>query len=134
VEPRFLTLEEVLEAHLDLIERYGGSAGVRDLGLLQAALAMPEQGFGDTYLHPTLHEMAAAYVYHVIANHPFVDGNKRVGVVCGLVFLDLNGIEFNGTNEDVVEMGLGVAAHDWTKAQVAEFLRARCSLGEPNRS
>ena len=85
-EPRFLTLEEVVRIHGDQIARYGGLEGIRDLGLLQSALAMPEAGFGSQYLHEDLASMAAAYLFHLVQNHPFADGNKRVGIVAALVF------------------------------------------------
>jgi hypothetical protein len=76
----FLTVDEVLAIHAHLIERYGGSPGIRDLGLLRSALAMPEASFGGETLHATLYEQAAAYCFHSVKNHPFVDGNKRVGL------------------------------------------------------
>lgn len=91
-EPLFLTLAEVIEIHADQIHRYGGQAGLRDLGLLQSALAQPEASFGGAWLHRTLYEMAAAYAYHLCQNHPFVDGNKRTALAPALVFLELNGI------------------------------------------
>ena len=69
--PHFLTLDDVLETHTFQIETYGGSAGVRDLGLLESALAQPESGFGDQYLHDGIFEMASAYLYHIVMNHPF---------------------------------------------------------------
>jgi Fic/DOC family len=72
----FLTLDEVLEIHRDPIERYGGGEGIRDLGLLQSELAQPSATFGGQYLHADLHEMAAAYLYHLVQNHPFLDGNR----------------------------------------------------------
>ena len=90
-DPLFLTLDEVLGIHADQIRRYGGSSGLRDLGLLQSALAMPETTFEGEFLHGTVFEMAAAYLFHVARNHPFVDGNKRTALMCALVFLGLNG-------------------------------------------
>ena len=92
--PDFLSLAEILEIHQDQIERYGGKAGIRDVGLLKSALAMPEAGFSDRYLHSDLFEMALAYFFHIIQNHPFVDGNKRTEAVAALVYLSLNGIKF----------------------------------------
>jgi death-on-curing protein len=74
--PRFLTIDEILDLHADQIRRYGGSHGVRDRGLLDSALAMTSQAFGGQYGHPDLPAMAAAYLYHLVRNHPFVDGNK----------------------------------------------------------
>ena len=79
-DPEFLTLDEVLALHADRIARYGGSEGIRDVGLLKSALAAPAATFDGGYLHPTLPEMAAAYLFHLVKNHPFVDGNERVGL------------------------------------------------------
>jgi len=72
---RFLTVEEVLVLHEMQIERYGGSRGIRDRGLLESAVAMPQASFGGEYVHATLHEMAAAYAFHIAENQPFIDGN-----------------------------------------------------------
>ena len=89
----FLTLDEVLAIHAQQIRDYGGMGGVRDLGGLQSAVAMPEQTFGGTYVHGDCWEMAAAYLFHLCKNHPFVDGNKRVALATALIFLDMNGFE-----------------------------------------
>ena len=88
----FLTLAEVIEIHADQIRRYGGRAGLRDLALLESALAQPEASFAGEWLHGDLYAMAAAYAYHLCQNHPFIDGNKRTGLAAALVFLELNGI------------------------------------------
>ena len=88
--PLFLTLAEVVEIHSDQLKRYGGQAGVRDFGLLESALARPEASFAGEWLHKNLHEMAAAYAYHLCQSYPFIDGNKRTGLACALVFLELN--------------------------------------------
>src|SRR5947208_1858403 len=85
--PEFLTLHEVLGIHANQIELYGGSLGIRDQGLLEAALAQPEATFGGDYLHHDIYEMAAAYLFHLVQNHPFIDGNKRVGTVAATVVL-----------------------------------------------
>ena len=90
-EPSFLTLAEVLEIQHVQIERYGGDPTLRDRGLLESALAVPESSFGGEFLHPTLFAMAAAYAYHIAENQPFVDGNKRTGLAAALVFLAING-------------------------------------------
>lgn len=84
--PVFLTLDEALDIHRDQIQRYGGSSGIRDLGLLQSALAQPQAAFAGQFLHADLIEMAAAYLFHITQNHPFVDGNKRTGTAAALVF------------------------------------------------
>jgi death-on-curing protein len=75
---KFLDLLDVLEIHQSRIDAYGGASGIRELGLLESALAQPQSGFGDQYLHADIFEMAAAYLFHIVLNHPFVDGNKRL--------------------------------------------------------
>src|SRR5215470_3889144 len=92
MQPRFLGFDEVLTIHADQVGRYGGSPGIRDAALLRSAVAMPKAGTAGGYLHSDLVEMAAAYAFHIVKNHPFIDGNKRVGAVAVLVFLELNGI------------------------------------------
>jgi death on curing protein len=123
VTPVFLSLAEVLEIHRDQIERYGGRAGLRDLGLLQSALAMPAAGFGGRYLHSDLLEMAAAYLFHIVQNHPFIDGNKRTGTVAAIVFLALNGIELQADETQLEQLVIDVAKGKAGKSGVADFLR-----------
>ncbi len=91
----FITLAEVFEMHQNQINLYGGEKGIRDISLLSSALAMPQSTFDGNYLCKNIFEMAAAYAFHICQNHPFVDGNKRVGLVVALVFLEFNGIEIN---------------------------------------
>jgi len=78
-----------------MIKTYGGSEGLRDAGLLHSAIAVPQASFGGNYLHAGLFEMAAAYLYHIVQNHPFVDGNKRTGAAAAIVFLAMNDIRFD---------------------------------------
>ena len=120
---QFLTLPEVLEIHRDQIARHGGMPGVRDLGLLQSALAMPSATFGGQFLHEDVDAMAAAYLFHLVQNHPFCDGNKRVGIVAALVFLLLNGRDFRAPEDDVASMVLRVASGKADKAAVTQFFR-----------
>jgi len=122
-DPLFLTLDEVLAIHADQIRRYGGRTGLRDLGLLQSALGMPETTFEGEFLHGTLFEMAAAYVFHIARNHPFADGNKRTALMCALVFLGLNGRQLEAESEALYELVDGVAGGSVDKADVAVFLR-----------
>jgi len=119
----FLDLAEVLEIHLDQLERYGGRAGIRDLESLQSALAVPMAAFGDEYLHSGPAEMAAAYLFHLVRNHPFVDGNKRTGTVAALVFLMLNGYRFHATEDDLFETVSAVAAGNMSKAELVLFFQ-----------
>jgi len=123
MSPVFLNLSEVLRIHRDQIERYGGEPGIRDLGLLQSALAMPAAGFGGRFLHNDLFEMAAAYLFHITRNHPFVDGNKRTGAACALVFLELNDIEINASEDELVEIVTAVAEGRAEKEAIADFFR-----------
>src|SRR5688572_33218097 len=122
--PRFLTLDEVAEIHHDQITRYGGSLGIRDMDLLQSALAMPEAGFGDQYVHQDVFEMAAAYLFHVTSNHPFIDGNKRVGAMAAFTFLKLNGLTLIAEELEFERVVLSVATGKMGKATIAEFFRA----------
>jgi len=122
-EPAFLTLDEVLGIHSDQIRTYGGGSGVRDLELLRSALAMPETTFDGEYLHPTVFEMAGAYLFHIARNHPFVDGNKRTALMCALVFLGLNGERLEADPDELYRLVDGVAAGIVDKAEVTVFLK-----------
>lgn len=119
----FLSIEDVVEIHRDQIRRYGGSSEIRDAGLLQSAVAMPQATFGDRYLHEDIFTMAAAYLFHITQNHPFVDGNKRTGAVAAVVFLALNGVEMDATEEDFEQLVREVATGQADKNVVADFLR-----------
>ena len=121
--PRFLALDEVIEIHHDQIARYGGSLGLRDMELLQSALAMPEAGFGDQYVHQDIFEMAAAYLFHLTSNHPFIDGNKRAGAMAAFTFLKLNGLTLVAEEPEFERMVLSVATGTINKAAIAEFFR-----------
>lgn len=131
----FLTLEEVLEIHENQITNYGGSLGIRDLGLLQSALAQPESTFGESLLHQSIEHQAAAYLYHIVKNHPFIDGNKRVGTACMVVFLYINGFELNPELDNPISDGLtklekvvlNVISGSLTKEDLAEFIKANSS-------
>lgn len=124
MEPTFLTIDEVLAIHRNQIARYGGSEGVRDWGLLQSPIAMPAATFGGRFLHGDLCEMAAAYLFHIVQNHPFIDGNKRVGAVAAYVFLALNNMRLTADNDRYADLVLTVARGDLPKSAIAEFLRA----------
>ncbi len=121
--PVFLGLDEVIEIHWDMIERYGGSAGIRDMGLLQSAVAMPQAGLGGEFLHADLFEMAAAYLFHIVQNHPFIDGNKCVGSMAAFTFLKLNGLTLAASETDFELVVLEVARGRLNKAAIVEFLK-----------
>jgi death on curing protein len=121
-EVEFLTLEVVLALHQRQLDRFGGGAGLRDRGLLESAVAQPQTSFGGTYAHEGLIAMAAAYLFHIVSNHPFVDGNKRAGLLAAQVFLDLNGIALNHDSEAFYDLTIRVAEGRVDKAAVVAEL------------
>ncbi len=122
---RFLDLDRILHLHCSLLEHYGGTEGIRDAGLLQSALAQPQAGIGGEYLHGDIYEMAAAYLYHIVQNHPFLDGNKRVGSAAAIVFLALNDVQIENDEEGLVKLTISVATGQAGKVEIAEFFRTR---------
>jgi len=118
---KFLTLSEVLLILEDQIRNYGGEYGVRDIKLLSSAIYMPESGFDGKYFHETIPSMAAAYAYHICQNHPFIDGNKRVALASALVFLEINGYEFNCKDEILYNKIMGVAKGEIKKEELIKF-------------
>ena len=121
-----LTLDDILESHQNQIETYGGSHGIRDIGLLESAIAQPEASFDGQYLHADIFEMAAAYLYHLVMNHPFVDGNKRVGLEAALIFLEINNENLSASDEELVDLVLKTTAGQVGKREIAEFFRSHC--------
>ena len=124
----FLTLEDVYQIHEIQLVRFGGGAGLRDVRLLESAIAQPQNSFGGEFLHPTIFDMAAAYLYHIAQNHPFIDGNKRTGLACALVFLELNGVSIEQGTEDLYNLTIGVASSSIKKGQIADELRRLADL------
>ncbi|HMN40453.1 MAG TPA: type II toxin-antitoxin system death-on-curing family toxin [Phycisphaerales bacterium] len=123
MNPDFLRIEDVLRIHEDQIERYGGSPDLLDSGLLVSAVEAPRATFDGRFLHDDLFEMAGAYLFHLVQNHPFVDGNKRTGAAAALVFLDLNGIEIEIDDSALVDHVLAAAQGQIDKTDIAAFLR-----------
>ncbi len=121
--PVFLTLDEVLALHEDQLDRYGGAPGIRELALLESALAAAAATYQGEFLHGSVYEMAAAYLFHLIKNHPFVDGNKRVGLISTIVFLGFNDLVLTAEPDPLVTLVLGVAEGKVSKAEIAVFLK-----------
>ncbi|MGV3525082.1 MAG: type II toxin-antitoxin system death-on-curing family toxin [Candidatus Sericytochromatia bacterium] len=119
----FLTKSQVLFLHQDLVEDFGGSHGLRDEGLLESALEMPKSGFGGEYFHKSLYEMAAAYLFHLVKNHPFIDGNKRIGLACADVFLAINDIELTVAEDEAYEFTMRVASENVAKEEISIFFQ-----------
>lgn len=127
----FITLAEVVEIHKNQVELYGGNPGIRDYSLLSSAIYFPQSTFDSQLLHDDIFDMAAAYIYHICQNHPFIDGNKRTALVCGLVFLDFNGIEIDDQSEILYKMMMKVASGKSTKKEISEILK---KLNPPDTS
>jgi death-on-curing protein len=119
---RYLTLSEVMYLHRRIVEATGGAEGLRDPAALSSALAQPRATFGSTDLHATLLEKAAALCFSLVANHPFVDGNKRVAHAAMEVFLNLNGIEITASAEDQEELMLSLASGTASRAELLRWL------------
>ncbi len=124
--PLFLSLDEVLEIHEQQIERYGGSHGIRDTGGLESAVATPQATFGGEFLHCSIPAMAAAYLFHLCQNHPFIDGNKRTGANAAITFLLMNGWDPAFDEDELVELVLSVASGRIGKPRVTEIFQSRC--------
>ena len=123
-EIEFLEAEDVLELHAHQVRTYGGEHGLRDAGLLESAVNMPRAGFGGQYFHADVFEMAAAYLFHIAKNHPFVDGNKRAAAAAAHAFLHVNGYVLPRTCGDEFERTvLAVAAGTAGKLEAAAFFR-----------
>ncbi|HTY87633.1 MAG TPA: type II toxin-antitoxin system death-on-curing family toxin [Candidatus Acidoferrum sp.] len=121
-EPYWLTREECLALHEMMLAQYGGTEGLRDENMLESALAKPRQLFA--YGKPSLADLAASYVFGVVKNHPFIDGNKRTGFMLGAGFLERNGHEFHASEADAVVRTLALAAGEMSEAEYAAWLKA----------
>ena len=122
-EPAWIETQDALLLHARLLALHGGAASLRDEGLLQSALARPQQLYAYADV-PDIMEMATAYTAGIVGNHPFVDGNERTGFVAGVLFLELNGYRFTATEEAAARAVLELAAHTLDEAGYAAFLRA----------
>lgn len=126
----YLSLEQVLELHRLEIRRFGGSAGLRERGSLEAALARPQMTFAGEDLYPDVESKAAAVMHSLVMNHPFVDGNKRTGAAVAELFLNLNGVELEAADDDLVAITLSVARGEVNAEALAIWLRQRSQKRE----
>lgn len=131
-QPRFLSLDEVLTLHRASIDMYGGADGILDQGKLESSLAMPRQGFGSDYAHEFPFGMAAAYGYHLAMNHAFRDGNKRTAFAAMVVFLRMNGWNFEMADEKAAGMTLELIEQrrekSWFESQIRTASRVTASM------
>jgi death-on-curing protein len=122
----YLSLTQLLRVHERQIRAFGGSLGLRDKGAAEAALARPQMTFGGEDLYPDLESKAAALMHSIVLNHPFIDGNKRAGVMAAELLLRINGVELIAGDDEMAEMTLAVARGEVTAEAVSIWLRQRC--------
>lgn len=118
-----LAVDEIIELHSKLIEKTGGSDGVRDKGLLESAVYGALSSFGNDEAYPSVEEKAARLMYALVNNHAFIDGNKRIGVLVMLMTLNLNGISIGYTQTELINLGLSVASGDANYNDILDFIK-----------
>jgi death-on-curing protein len=121
MEPKWIQQRVVINAHEESLAEHGGPSGIRDLGLLESALARPRNLFAYSETEPSVQRMAAAYAFGITANHPFVDGNKRTALIASLTFLKLNGLRLIAEKADRYRMFYGLAAGTVSEDDLAEW-------------
>jgi len=119
----YLTIEQVIELHDEMLKRYGGLPGIRDKNLLCSAMDAPKTAIFGQEMYPSVYEKAAAYLYHLVCNHPFNDANKRTGFAVTLVFLEVNNAKQAFQKEDLENLVVEVAKGKETKERIAKFLQ-----------
>src|SRR5258708_1589155 len=124
---RFLTVEEVIEIHTSVISRYRGLDGIRDMGLLLSAIEMPKATMFGEYLHPSIFDKAAAYLFHIVSNHPFLDGNKRTGTAAALTFLNMNKSPIAFNEKELEELIVQIAESKIDKKQLSHYFESHSS-------
>ena len=125
----YLSVDDILRIHQRVTADFGGDPGLRDRGLLESAVAMPQSTFDGADLHVGLAAKAAAYHFHLCSNHPFVDGNKRVAVVVAELFLIINGQALSATDDEIEQLTVGVAAGRVSKDEVTDFFTTHVETG-----
>ncbi len=124
---KYLTPENVIQIHYEIVEATGGSQGLRDLGLLESAVMRPQQTFAGKDLYPTLEVKAAALVHSLLLNHMFVDGNKRTATISMIEFLIFNKRKFTATNKEIVDFALWVENEKPTLEKIASWIKEHTS-------
>ena len=114
--------EIVLELYKKLVDRTGGTYGIRDMSMLESAISAPYQTFGGVELYPTMLEKAARLGYGLVSNHPFIDGNKRIGIFVMLIFMKVNDINIEFSDDEIVYLALGVASGKLSYEDLLGFL------------
>lgn len=122
---RFLDIDEVIQINKGQILLFGGLHGVRDKGLLESAVYDAQSSFGGKYLYQDIYHMAAGYAYGITKNHPFIDGNKRTGIICSLIFLKYNEIELEFEQEELYKLGIDIATSKLNIGKIAVIFKKR---------
>jgi len=122
---KFLTFEEVKKIQINQINRYGGLHGLRDEKLLDSAINYPQATFGKKYLHPDIYHMASSYMYAIIKNHPFLDGNKRTGFIVGIIFLAYNNIFIDAQEDELFDLAIAMTQSKITESEAATFFKQK---------
>ena len=125
---RYLDVEDIEILHTEVIERIGGSEGIRDRGALESAVAQPEMSFEGEDFYPSIEEKATALCFSIVMNHPFIDGNKRVGHAAMLMFLRMNGFQLRGDAKDHETTILGVAAGELDREDLLAWVKRHIEL------
>ena len=119
---KHLSKEQMMYLHSMAVKKTGGLDGIRDEGLLDSALNSPFQSFAGEELYPSIQAKAARLGFSIIKNHPFLDGNKRIGMLAMMVFLEINGIELECSDEDIVDIGLGIALGKYEDDHIIDWI------------
>jgi death-on-curing protein len=125
---RYLVLIEVIELHRQIIEQSGGALGIRDLGALESALAQPYMTFGGEELYPKLVDKASAIGFSLVMNHPFIDGNKRIGHAAMEVFLVMNGVEIDASVDEQESIFLSLASGKLNREEFTDWLKSHVKV------
>lgn len=120
---RYLTTRAVLRIHYRMVKRFGGSQGVRDLGLIESALARPKAGFGEFEAYPEIFTKTAVLMHSLLKNHPFVDGNKRTATIAAIIFLKRNGFKIKVTQKEFVKLALDIENNNLPEDKIAAWLK-----------
>lgn len=119
---KHLSNEQVICLHSMAIKKTGGLDGIKDKGLLDSALNSPFQSFDGEELYPSIQAKAGRLGFGIIKNHPFLDGNKRIGILAMMVFLEINGIELECSDDEIIDLGLGVASGKYNDEYITEWI------------
>lgn len=130
---KFLTLKQVIFIHKKVISLHGGAHGLRDINLLKSAIAQPKMSFEGKFLHPNICDMAAAYFFHIIKNHAFVDGNKRTGLLATTVFIEQNSGSINITPNQFYQLAIDIACSKTSKDELVKIFKKSLTKTRKNK-